>query len=402
MTYQYLAYNESGEVVKGKLTAPSEDVAANLLSYAGYQTINLKPFVPFLSLDRLMGRLSRVRPSEIILFYRKLALLIGSGINIVSALELLQGQAPNRTLRKVWAEVIADLRGGNQLSSALSKHPDIFSPVYCRLLGIGEQSGDLESILRQVADYMEKDIDANKKIKDALLYPVITSVITVVVIGVLVTVVLPAFGTLYSALGVQMPLPAKIMLAISAKLRSYGVLLLLMGVVGLGVLQAYLKTTPGKYKWDKLILTLPLVGPINHLNELSRYMRSMSILISSGLPLTEVMLLVVRGSGNTVMAKAFSDVQADMVKGEGLSRPMAKHDVFLPMVTQMVKIGEESGNLDTILLAVAQSCETEAADRSRALIALIQPMMTIIIGLVIGFIALTLSSAMYSIYGQGF
>jgi len=404
MVYQYVAYNEGGKVIKGKLSAASEEAATDLLSYAGYQAINLKPFVPFLSLglDKLLASLLPVKPAEVILFYRELALLLESGIDIITSLELLQGQASSRTLKRVWGEVISDLRSGNQLSAALGKHPEVFPSVYCRLLGIGEQSGDLETILRQIADYMEKEIDATKKIKNALMYPVITAIVTIVVIGILVIVVLPTFGSLYSSLGVELPLSTRILLTASSKFQSYWSYLLLAVLVAAGLAYIYGKTPGGKYKRAKLSLSLPIVGRVNHLNELARYSRSMSLLLRAGLPLTEVMPLVIQGTSNKAIAKALMDVQQGMVKGEGLSQPMTKNNLFLPMMVQMVRVGEETGKLDTTLLAVARNYEAEAEDRTRSLIALIQPAMTLIIGLIIGLIALSLSSAMYSIYGQGF
>ncbi|MFQ6122706.1 MAG: type II secretion system F family protein [Dehalococcoidales bacterium] len=402
MVYQFIAYNENREIVKGKLSAASEEAAAELLSYVGYQAINLKRFVPFLSLDRLLESLFRVKPAEIILFYRNLALLLESGIDIVTSLELLREQATNRTLKRILGEVICDLRGGNQLSTALSKHPEVFSPIYCQLLGVGEQSGGLETVLRQIADYMEREATTTKDIKNALMYPIITFLVTIVVIGILVTFVLPSFGNLYSSLGIDLPLPVKILNTIAGKIQSHGIYLLLAIFIVAGLAFIYIKTPGGRYKWDKLLLRLPVVGRVNHLSELSRCCRSISLLFRAGLPLTEVMSMVVRGTSNRAMTRALIDVQQDMVKGEGLCRPMAKHNLFLPMMVQMVKVGEETGNLDTTLLAVARSYETEAEDRTRSLISLIQPTMTVIIGLIIGLIALSLTSAMYSLYGQGF
>ena len=402
MVYQYVAYNENGEVVKGRLSAKSEASATDLLSYAGYQAISLKRFVPFLSLDRLLASLSPVKPAEIILFYRNLALLLESGIDIVTSLELLQGQTSSRALKRVWGEVISDLRGGNQLSVALGRHPGIFPPAYCRLLSVGEQSGDLETILRQIADYTEKEIDANKKVKNALTYPIITAVVTIVVVVILATVVLPTFGTLYSALGVDLPLPAKILLTASSTFQSYWTYFLLAALVVIGWAYIYIRTPGGRYKWAQLSLRLPLVGRVHHLSELTRYCRSMSLLLRAGLPLTEAMPLVIQSTGNRAIARALTDVQQGMVKGEGLSQPMGKNKLFLSMMVQMVGVGEETGNLDTTLLAVARSYEAEVEDRTRSLIALIQPAMTIIIGLIIGLIALSLSSAMYSVYGQEF
>ena len=401
MVYQYVAYNESGEIVKGKLSAISDEAATELLNYAGYRAINLKPYIPFFNLDKLTEGLFQVKPTEIILLYRQLAMLLESGIDIVASLELLREQTANRAMKKALGQVVTDLRGGSQLSVALGKNRKIFPPTYCRLLGVGEQSGELETVLKQVADYMEKEAATSKETKNALMYPVITLIVTIVVVGILVTFVLPSFGSLYSSLGVELPTMARILIDIGNKAQSQGMYLLLAVLVIVGSLFLYIKTPGGRNKLDKLVLRLPLVGRVKHLSELARCCRSMSILFRTGLPLTEAMPLVAQSSGNRVMAKALLDVQQDMIKGEGLSKPMAKNKLFLPMMVQMVRVGEETGNLDVTLLAVARSYEAEAEDKMHSLIALIPPAMTLFMGLLIGFIAVTLMSAMTAMYGQG-
>ena len=372
------------------------------MGYAGYQVIQLKARAQFLSLDKLLAHLFPIKSAEIILFYRQLALLLESGIDIVTSLELLQSQVSNRALKEVLGEVISDLRGGNQFSAALGKHPEIFSSICCQSLRVGEQTGGLEIMLRQIADYLEKEAAATKGVKNALMYPVAASIFAIAVMGILVTFVLPTFGKLYSSLGAELPLITRILLDIASKLQSYGIYLLLAILIAVGLAFAYVKTPDGRYKLDKLILRLPLVGRITHLKELARCCRSISILFRAGLPLTEIMSLLTQGGGNRVLVKALSSVQQDMIKGEGLSQPMAKNTIFLPMMVQMVKVGEETGKLDTTLMAVAQSYEAEAEDKIRSFTALIQPTMTLIIGLVICFVALSSTSAMYSIYGQGF
>ena len=402
MVYQYVACNEFGEIVKGKLSAASEEAVTDMLSYAGYRLINLRPYVPFLSLDRLSAQFSQLKPTEVILFYRQLALLLESGINITTALELLLDQVSNRTLKRVLGEVISDLRSGNQLSVAMSKHPEVFSSLCCRSLSIGEQTGGLETMLRQIADYMEKEITASKGIKSALMYPIIASVVTVVVVGVLVGFVLPAFGDLYSSLGAELPAMTRILMDASDMLRSNALYIMLILIIAGGLALVYIKTPEGRYNLDKLILRLPLLGRVRHLNELARTCRSISLLFTAGLPLTEVMPLVIQGSGNRVVARALYDVQQGMLKGEGLSQPMAKNMLFLPMMVQMVKVGEETGNLDTSLLAVAQNYEAEAEDKTKSLIGMIQPVMTLVIAAIVGVIALSMVSAMYSMYGQSF
>ena len=402
MVFQYIAYNTKGEVVKGKLPAASEEAANDLLGYAGYQAISLKPYIPFLNVDKLTSGLFQVKPGDIILVYRQMAMLLESGIDIVTALELLREQASNRALRKVIGGVIDDLRAGHQLSRALSKHPHVFSPIYCKLIGVGEQSGDLETVLRQVADYMEKEVTTAKETKSALMYPVITSVVTVVVIAILVTFVLPGFGSLYSSLGIAMPASAQLLIDLSAKLKEYWTFLMVGALAALILTCVYVKTAGGRARWDRLLLRLPLLGHVCHLNELARICRSMSLLFRTGLPLTEILPLLIDSSRNRALSQAMTNVQQDMIKGEGISKPMAKNSLFLSMMVQMVRVGEETGNLDATLLAVARSYETEAEDKMRSLIALIQPVMTLTIGLIIAGMAFSLVSAMYSIYGQGF
>ena len=343
---------------------------------------------------------SGVKPNEIVLFYRQLALLLESGIDIATSLELLRGQISNRTLAEVLSDVISELRNGSQLSTALGKHPRIFSAIHWRSLRVGEQTGGLEVMLRQIAEYMEKEITATKGIKNALMQPIIAAVATIVVVGVLISFVLPAFGDLYGSLGANLPAITRILIDASTWFQSNGVYFLLVVLLIAGLGYAYIRTPNGRYKWHKLAFTIPIIGRVNHLKELARNCRSISLLFHAGLPLTEIMPLVIDGISNKVMAGALAEVQQDMLKGEGLSKPMAKNKFFLPMMVQMVKVGEETGNLDTTLLAVAQSYETDAKDKTDSLTALIQPIMMLLIGGIIGLVALSMISAMYNIYGQ--
>jgi type IV pilus assembly protein PilC len=402
MIYQYIACSETGEIVKGRISAEGEDAVTQIISFAGYRLINLRPYIPFLSAGKLMAQLFPIKQTDIILFFRQLALLLESGVSIVTALELLEGQITKHSLKKVIGEIIADIRGGSQLSVAMSRHPEIFTPLNCRTLSIGEQSGSLETMLRQVADYMEKEMATRKGIKGALLYPAIAAVVAIGVVGILMFFVLPAFANLYGSLGAQLPLLTRTLIGLSQILRAHALHILLGIVIVVVGCIAYLRTQDGKYKLNVLMLKLPQLGRINLLNELSRCCRSISLLFSAGLPLTDIMPLVIQGANNRVVAQALYGVQADMLKGEGLARPMAKNPVFLPMMVQMVKVGEETGSLDATLTAVAQNFEAEASEKTKTLIGMIPPIMTIIIAGFVGLIALSMVSAMYSIYGQAF
>ncbi len=400
MEFQYVAYTEDRRLVKGKLSATSEEAALNLLSYGGYQTVTLKEVVPFFNLQKIAARFSRVKQREIIVFSRQLALLLESGTDIVTSLELLQSQVTNRTLQTVLGEVASDIREGSSLSTALGKHPRAFPELYSRTLAAGEQAGNLEVVLRQMADYIERGATTEKKIKNALTYPIIVAIVAFIVIAVLVTFVLPAFTGLYRALGADLPAITQLLIDTSDWLIAYGVFLL-MGVVALAIIGfLYIRTPAGRYQFDKLMFTLPVIGRINLLSELARCCRTIAMLFKVGLPLPEVMSQAIHGTNNKVLRKALTEVQQELIRGEGLSKPMAKRDIFLPLMVQMTSVGEETGHLDTTLATVAQTYEIEADDRTSSAVGLIQPAITVIIGVVIAFIAISLVSAMYSIYGQ--
>ena len=400
MDYSYVAYTEERKLVRGKLSATSEETATSLLSYGGYQVVSLKQITPFFNTEKLAAYFSQIKPREIILFSRQLALLLESGTDIVTSLELLQSQVTNRTLKGILGEVASDIRGGSSLSAALSKHPRAFSQMYYRAVAAGEQGGNLEIVLRQMAVHLERGDSTEKKIKNALTYPIIVSAVAVVVIGILVSFVLPTFTGLYSSFGVELPLPTRILIGAADWLSHYALyLVLVMGTAAtLGV--SYIKTPPGKYQWHKLLLRLPILGRVSLLSELSRCCRTMSLLYRVGLPLPEIMSLAIHGTTNKVMVEALTEVQQELIRGEGLSKPMARRPVFLPMMVQMVGVGEETGKLDSTLATVAESYETEADDLTNAAVGLIQPAMIVFIALIVGFIALSLVSAMYSIYGQ--
>ena len=401
MEFNYLGYTEDRKIVKGTIAASNEEVASQILTHSGCRVLTMKPATSLMpNWEKMFPFFYRVKPEVVIMFSRQLALLLESGTDIVTALELLRVGASSRTLKRVLGEVISDIRSGNRLSAALGKHPESFPPIYCRSLGVGEQTGGLEIVLRQMADYMEKETTATKKIKNALKYPVIVSIVAAIVIGVIVTFVLPSFVGLYSSLGAELPLMTTILISAVNVLTNYGLYLLMAVLIAAGLIFFYLKTPEGKLQWDRVALKLPLLGRISQLNELAHCCRSMALLFRAGLPLPEVMSLVIDGSDNRVVKNVLADVRQDMIKGEGLSQPMAKSQLFLPLMVQMVRVGEETGNLDTTLSAVAQDFETEAQDKMSSLIGHIQPAITLIIGIVVAFIALSLISAMYSMFGQ--
>jgi len=400
MDFAYIAYTEDKKLVRGKLSASSEEMATQLLSYGGYRVVSLKKVVRFFDKEKLLSRFTRIKSTEIAMFFRQLALLLESGTDIVTSLDLLQEQITNKALQKTIGEVASDIRAGSSLSIALSRYPRAFSPMYYRAISAGEQGGNLEVVLRQLATHIEKGINIDKQVRGALTYPFIVVIVAVIVVIILATFVLPAFTKMYSEFGVDLPLITRILIAISDWFSIYGFYLILAIVAAVVAVYFYIRTMGGKQWWDTTVLKLPVLGRIVHLGELSRCCRTMALLIRIGLPLPEVMAMIINNSNNKVVANNLTGVQEELIKGEGLSHPMAKRELFLPLMTQMVRVGEETGSLDNTLDTVADSFEMEAADKTASAIALIQPVMTIIIGLVVGFVVLAMVSAMYSIYGQ--
>jgi type IV pilus assembly protein PilC len=400
MDFTYVAYGKDKKLVKGKLTATSEAVAVKLLSYGGFQVLSVKPIIPFVNLGRLSGIFNNVNPKEVTMFSRQLALLLESGTDIVASLELLQNQVTNRTLKQAIGAVVADIRGGSSLSAALKKHPRVFPQIYSRAIAAGERGGNLEVVLRQMAEFMERRILTEKRIKNALTYPAIVAVVAIAVVALMVAFVLPSFTKLYTSFGGELPLMTKIFLNTANWFIKYG-LYLLIGLVAIVVSAVIYNRTPaGSYQWGKLSLRLPVIGRILILSELSRACRTISMLFHIGLPLPEVMAMASQGTGNKVVAEALDGVRRELIRGQGLSKPMSRNPVFLPLMVQMANVGEGTGNLDQTLTTVAESYEMEADDRTSSAVGMIQPIMTVTIGLVVGFVALSLFSAMYSIYGQ--
>ena len=400
MDYAYTAYTEDRKLVKGKVSAHNEEAATELLGYGGYRVISLKTSVPLIDKEKLLSRFTRIKPQEIAMFSRQLALLLESGTDIVTSLDLLQEQMENETLKKTIGEVASEIRGGSSLSIALSKHPRAFSSMYYRAIAAGEQGGKLEVVLRQMATHIEKSIATEKQVRNALTYPFIVVLVAVIVVIVLVSFVLPAFTKMYDQFGVELPLATRILMAITDWFSIYGVYVIIGLLIAAFAVYLYIRTPGGKHWWDRTVLRLPVLGRIAHLGELGRCCRTMSLLIRIGLPLPEVMAMTVFNSNNKVVADNLTGVQQDLIRGEGLSGPMAKRSLFLPLMTQMVKVGEETGNLDNTLDTVADSFEMESSEKTKSAVALIQPVMTIIIGLLVGFVVLAMISAMYSIYGS--
>ncbi|AKG54135.1 pilus assembly protein PilC [Dehalogenimonas sp. WBC-2] len=400
MDFAYVAYNQERRLIQGKITAADKESAGKLLSHNGFQVLSLKAQSKLFSASTSSLFAQKVKLKEIVLFARQLALLLESGTDIVKSLELLQDQTTNKTFRNVLGAVANDIRGGSSLSSAMGKHPKTFPPLFHRVLSAGEQGGNLETVLRNMADFMQRMADTQKKIKSALTYPVVVAVVAVVVVAVLMIFVMPTFTDLYRQLGTELPTATKILIDVTDFSTAYGIYILgalVAAVIGLVI---WARTPAGRFALDKALLKMPVIGRIIQLSELSRACQTIALLFRAGLPLPEIMTQAVNATSNKVVGTALLEVQQELIRGEGISGPMSRRKVFLPMMVQMVGVGEETGKLDDTLSTVAHTYDMEADDRIRGAIDLIQPAMTIVIGLVVAFIAVAMVSSMYSLYGQ--
>jgi type IV pilus assembly protein PilC len=400
MEYSYMAYTKERSLIKGKVSAEDESAARKLIDFSGYQLISLKANSSFINWKALNTSLSPIKPKEIVMFSRQLALLLESGTDIITSLELLQEQVGDKTLRNVLVELVNDIRGGSSLSAAMRKHPKIFEHIFYKAVAVGEKGGNLETVLRHMADFLEKHALTRKKIKGALTYPVIVSVVALLVVAVIVIFVLPTFISLYASLGVQIPTILTVLLDVIDWLKANIIVLLLGIAVFTGAFFFYTHTKNGRYNFDRLKLRFPVIGRILQLTELAQSARTISMLFRVGLPLPEIMNLAISSTDNKFVAESFEKVQRDLIRGEGISKPMSKNKFFLPLMVQMVSVGEGTGHLDNTLTTVAESYEMEADDRTAAAVGLIQPILTVFIGLVVGFVAVMMLSTMYSIYGQ--
>ncbi len=398
MAYQFKAYTLDKRIVQGTIDAASEIMAEEALYRAGYnRVLSLKEIRPGLSLEQLIPTFFGVKAQDVIDLSRQLATLIESGVTILTALQLLEEQAFRAAFRKVIAGLIAELRGGSSLSQALSKYPQVFSYTYCQVVKAGEQAGNLEVGLRQIAGYMEKQAATKKKIRSALAYPIMVLLMAIGVFALLITVALPPLVGLFTALGTELPWTTRLLIAISGFLINYkfyllvGVSIVVVSIIG------YLRLPAGKLTMDRLMLKLPLIGPINIQRNVGHFCRTASMLLKAGLLLPQTMNIVIQTVGNRIIRQVLREVREKLVQGQGLSQPMATIDLFPRLLVEMVSVGEKTGNLDSTLATLGDYYEQRVDQRVNTLISMIGPALTVGVGLVVAFIALSMITPLYSI-----
>src|SRR5512140_2682197 len=326
----------------------------------------------------------RVGLADLVIFTRQLATMVDAGLAMVQSLQALAEQTTNKIMRDVIKDVCARVESGDSFSEALQKHPKAFSRLYVCMVAAGEQGGLLAEILARLATYLENSARLRKKVKSAMMYPTVVTVVAILITIFLLVKVVPVFGEIFSSFGAQLPGPTQFLIQTSQFVKKY---ILLLALGGGGVVYAWLyfiKTKTGRWFWDSQRIRLPIFGSIAHKICLARFTRTLASLIRSGVPILEVLQIVSQTVGNVVMENAVKEAASDIERGEGISTALSKHPVFPSMVIRMITAGEQTGKIDEMLERISDFLDEEIETTLSGLTALIEPILIVFLGVVVG------------------
>src|SRR5690242_7137644 len=396
-TFAYSATLPSGEYTRGRRKAASREAAELALHGRDLRNIRVVEAPSVLRTELTAPTVKRV---EVMHLTRQLGAFIAAGLPLVDAVRLIGQETGNSTVRRMMAEIEIGLRGGDTLSECMDRHPKAFPEFYRGILRSAELTGRLDAALTQLAGYLERDLEARRKVKAATIYPAVIAVVAVVTVVVLAVVVLPKFKVFFASLDADLPLPTRMLLAVTDFLTGYwwavtgGLLLLtLLAVV-------VVRTGPGRYLADRLLLKVPVVGDTIEFVLVERFCRILAAMVTGGIALPEALRVATASLRNTVFTRALASVGESILHGEGLAQPLTATRRFPGTATQMIRVGEETGTLDAQLEATARYYEGELGYRIDKLTALFEPAVIIVMGLVVGFVAVALVSAMYGMFNQ--
>jgi type IV pilus assembly protein PilC len=333
----------------------------------------------------------RVKDKDIVVFTRQFATMIDAGLPLVQALDILSAQVENKTLGKALQQVKIDVESGATYADALKKHPRIFSELYVNMVAAGEAGGILDTILNRLAAYIEKAMKLKKKVKGAMVYPAVVSSIAILVIAIIMIAVVPTFAKMFAQLGGTLPLPTKIIINISNFIAGIGGLLVLGSFIAVVVfIVQFRRTEKGKFLIDRILLRLPIFGPLLNKVAVAKFTRTLGTLVSSGVPILDGLEITAKTSGNKVIEYAIMDVRKGVVGGKTLAEPITKSKVFPPMVTHMIAVGESTGALDAMLSKIADFYDDEVDATVSNLTAMMEPMLMVFLGGAVGFIVVAM------------
>jgi type IV pilus assembly protein PilC len=398
-TYAFKALDLAGATTKGEMEAGDKQAVAAQLRSKGLIVVDIEEQAPPNAGD-ILARFQRIKPDELVIATRQLSTMVNSGMSLLRSLYIIEEQTENDKLRDIWIGVRKDVEAGLALSDALRKHPEVFNDLYVAMVEAGETGGILDSTLIRVADQLEKDAALRRQIKAAMIYPAMIGGFAFVVLFALVAFLVPVFETIFKDFGGDLPAITKFTVWLSHMFtqRFY---VLFGGIAGVvWAFKTWKKTESGQMQWDRLKLKFPMkIGDIVQKVALARFSRTFSGLIAAGVPMLEAIEITGKTAGNKVVEKAMYDVRESVKKGGSLTAPMMLvPEAFPVMVTQMIGVGEETGALETMMTKIADFYEEQVAAAVKALTSILEPIMILAVGGIVGFIVIAMYLPMFKVY----
>lgn len=406
--YFYKAVDASGRVVRGDIEAAGEKAVAGQLRDSGYIPIRIRPYGILhkgLQLDfssNLLGEWRTVSSRDVLMFTQDLRTLIDAGLSVDRSLVILHETTENPKLREIIKGLLKSVQSGSSLSEAMTKYPGIFSPLYVNMVRAGESGGVMPEVLARLGEFLENIQNVKEYIKSALIYPAFLLAVGGISIIIMLTFVIPKFSIIFSDMGQAIPLSTRMLLGLSDFVRSYWWAFVLAVLACAVFLRQYAKTESGRMKIDGMKIRLPVWGDLIKFVEVARFSRTLGTLIRSGVPLLQGLNLVRVIMTNRVLADSIQRVHDRVKEGEKLTTPLHQTGIFPPLAIQMISVGEETGNLEMMLLRVAKYYEDNVENKIKRLISLLEPALILGMGLVVGFIVISMLMAVFSINEVGF
>jgi general secretion pathway protein F len=398
--YEYRALNTSGRTVKGIVDADSSRAARLKLRRNGIFPVELHEEVAAQSDKRefdVLRFLRRVKLQEVAITVRQLSTLLSAGLPLVESLTAIIEQVPNPALKKIVTQVRERVNEGSTLADAFAQHPRIFSPLFVNMTRAGERSGALEIVLERLADFTENQVAFRHKISAAMVYPILMTFVGIGVLGFLLGYVIPTVTQIFEDFKQSLPLPTLILMMVSDGLRRFW----WVGVVGLALvllgIDRYSRTEAGRLVLDRVKIKAPIFGPLALKVAIARFTRTLAILLKSGVPVLTSMDIVKNVVGNRVLEHVIEEARDNIREGQDIAAPLRRSQLFPPLATHMIAVGEKSGKLEDMLMRVADAFETDVETSVQGLTALIEPLMILLMGSVIGFIALSILLPIFQI-----
>jgi type IV pilus assembly protein PilC len=396
--YTYRGTNRSGSTVSGELTAGSKAELQNLLRRQQITATKMSEKGKEFNLPTFGAG---VKPKELAVFTRQFSVMIDAGLPLVQCLEILAGQQENKTFQKVLTGTRSSVEGGATLSTAMRQYPKVFDALYVNMVEAGETGGILDTILQRLSTYIEKNVKLQRAVKSALVYPIGVMTVAAGVITLLLWKVVPIFATLFAGLGVELPLPTRVVIAMSNFVGSIFGLLILIAIGGtIFAIKTWYGTPQGRYVIDASILRAPLIGTLLRKIAVARFTRTLGTLISSGVPILEGLDITAKTAGNAVVERALQKVRKALEEGKTLTDPLKETEVFPGMVTQMIGVGEQTGAMDAMLQKIADFYEEEVDAGVKDLLTALEPVMIVFLGLVVGGVVISMYLPLFSLIGQ--